>query len=126
MANPNSHDFGPLVEDVVARGVDDWVSDAELLDIAAGAGAHEPLDRRAIAIGLLAEVLIGELMGAGTLTEEGFAAWSCSAAEAVTTVTSDWLSRSDPLVMPGEIVWLCNTPRGESLGEEVLARERDT
>lgn len=114
-----------LVEDLVARGVDDWIYDAELLDIAACAGAHEPLDRRAVAIGLAAEVLIGGLMEAGTVTGTAFTPWMCSSVEAVARIADDWLSRSDPLVMPGEIMWLSNTARGAALGESVLARERE-
>lgn len=112
-----------VLEDLVARGVDDWVYDAELLDIAARHGVEEPGDRRTLAIGLAAEALFGGLVEAGTVSNEGFAPWACSAADAVEKIASDWLSRDDPLVMPGEIVWLNNTASGTAVGEAVLARE---
>jgi hypothetical protein len=112
-----------LVEDLVARGVDDWVYDAEVLDIVSRCDLEAPSDRRTVAIGLVAEVLIGGLMKAGTVSEDGFIAWACSPADAVSRVAREWLSRADPLVMPGEIVWLKNTARGTELGETVLRRE---
>ena len=114
-----------LVDDLVARGVDDWVYDAEILDIAYRCGLEAPSDRRTVAIGLVAEVLIGGLMEAGNVSDEGFTAWTCSPIDAVARVAREWLSRADPLVMPGEIVWLSNTTRGTELGEAVLRREQD-
>jgi hypothetical protein len=113
-----------LLEDLLARGVDDWVYDAQLLDIAASHGVESAADRRTLAIGLVAEALIGGFMEAGTVSNDGFVRWACSADAAVQTVTSEWLSRHDPLVMPGEIVWLTNTARGSGVGERVLAREQ--
>jgi hypothetical protein len=113
-----------LVEDLVARGVDDWVYAAEILDIASRCELDALDDRRAVAIGLVAEVLIGGLMEAGTVSKDGFTAWACSPADAVARVAREWLSRAHPLVMPGEIVWLNTTPRGRELGEAVLRREQ--
>jgi hypothetical protein len=113
-----------FLEDLVARGVDDWVYDAELLDIAARHGVEAPDDRRTLAIGLAGAALFSGLMEAGTVTDDGFAPWACSTSAAIEKIASDWLSRDDPLVMPGEIVWLNNTPRGTAVGEAVLAREQ--
>lgn len=113
-----------LLEDLIARGVDDWVYDAELLDIATRHGVEDPPDRRTLAIGLVAEALVGGFMEAGTVSDDGFAPWACAAAIAVEKVAREWLARSDPLVMPGEIVWLNNTARGTAAGEAVLAREK--
>jgi hypothetical protein len=111
-----------LVDDLIARGVDDWVYDAEILDVASRCKLDTIEDRRTVAIGLVAEALIGGLMEAGTLSEDGFTAWACSPAEAIARVARDWLSQADPLVLPGEIVWLNLTPRGRELGEAVLRR----
>lgn len=113
-----------LLQDLVARGVDDWIYDAELLDIAKQHGAEDPHDRRTVALGLLAEVLLGGLMEAGSVTDDGFAAWTCSPAESVERAAELWLSRSDPLVMPGEILWLSTTQSGSALGAAVLMEER--
>ncbi len=113
-----------LLEDLVARGVDDWVYDAELLDIAAQHGVEDPRDRRTLAIGLVTEAVVGGLVEVGSVSSDAFARWDCSASAAIERVAREWLSRADPLVMPGEIVWLNNTARGSAVGELVLARER--
>jgi hypothetical protein len=113
-----------LLEDLLARGVDDWVYDAELLDIAFRHGIKDAGDRRTVAVGLVTEALIEGLMEAGTVSTDGFTAWTCSPADAAARVASEWLARADPLVMPGEIVWLTNTAHGTEVGTAVLSREQ--
>lgn len=112
-----------LIEDLVARAVDDWVSDAEMLDIAQRQGVDDPSDRRTVALGLLAEALLRGYAQIGSVTDDGFSAWSCSPAEATERAALEWLARADPLVLPGEIFWLNGTARGVAAGEEILARE---
>ena len=113
-----------LLDDLVARGVDDWVYDAELLDIAAQHGADEPGDRLTVALGLAAQALIAGLVEAGTVSNDGFVAWNCTGVLALERIGRQWISLADPLVMLGEIVWLRNTPQGDAAGQAVLARER--
>jgi hypothetical protein len=113
-----------LVEDVVARGVDDWVSAAEVFDVASRSGVSEQPTLRALSVGLIAEVLVRGWMVPGELADSGFARWECSTAEAVARIAQDWFSREEPLVMPGEIVWLDPTEQGRELGLRVLEREQ--
>ena len=110
-----------LIEDLVSRGVDDWVADAELIDIA-GRIVTTPVDRRTVAIGLVAEALLRGLVEAGDVSRGGFAAWGCSAADALERIAKEWLAADDPLVTHGEIAWLSNTASGDALGNHVLAR----
>ena len=64
-------------------------------------------------------------MEAGSVSDDEFVGSGIGAAAAVERIAADWLSRDDPLVMPGEIVWLNNTPRGTEVGEAALAREQE-
>lgn len=101
-----------LIGDLLVRAMDDWLYDAELLDLARVLGAHSAQDQRTVALGMVAEALLSGLMEAGTVDDNGFTSWTCSAADAVTRISDEWLSRDDPLVMPGEIMWLNNTALG--------------
>lgn len=115
---------GSLIEELLARGVDDWVSAAELLDMASSAGVAEPNDRLTVAIGLATEAILRGLVEAGDVSEDGFTAWSCTPFEAIARVAETWLAREDSLVMPGEIVWLSNTDQGNEMAEGVSLHER--
>lgn len=111
-----------MLEDLLAHGVDDWVDACEVFDIARG-GLEDLSDRRALALGLITEVLVAGLMVPGDVTEHvGFGPWNVSAGAAVERIASEWLARSDPPVMMGDIVWLRNTPQGDAIGEAVLER----
>jgi hypothetical protein len=74
---------GPLVEDLVARGVDDWVCAAEVLDLAGRTRLQDPVERRTLALGLIAEVLFSALMEPGDVDATGFKASDLPAAEAI-------------------------------------------
>lgn len=113
-----------LLEDLVANGVDDWVYEAWLCGNIARRRASDPEERRAIALGLIAEVLFSGLMVPGSVAEDGFMPWHSSLAESFERIATAWLNVPDPDVRPGEIVWLSNTESGEKLGEAVLRRER--
>ena len=63
-------------------------------------------------------------MEAGVVEGKRFTAWTCSPTEALGRIAEDWLSRPDPMIMPGEIAWLNNTATGNARGEAVIARER--
>lgn len=113
-----------LVEDLLARAVDDWVSAAEVFDLAKRSGAVDPWALRALAVGLIAEVLTLGLMVPGEYDGSGHRKWECTPAEAIARISEDWFARPDPLVTPGEIVWLDTTSDGEALGQAVLNREQ--
>lgn len=113
-----------LLEDLLARSVDDWVSDAALIGIARRLTVSDPEAQRLLAIGLVAQVLVQGLMVAGDLDAVGHQPWECSPGDAVARVAEEWLARSNTPLAPGEVVWLDNTEAGRLIGEAVLARER--
>jgi hypothetical protein len=113
-----------LVEDLLARGVDDWVSAAEVFDVASRSAVSDPFALRALSVGLIAEVLVRGWMVAGDVTGSGFNRWDCTTAEAIMKVSDAWFAREQPLVMPGEVVWLNTTEQGAALGSGVLQREQ--
>jgi hypothetical protein len=111
-----------LIEDLVARCVDDWVHDAEVWgEIARRAGLSAE-DRLPIAIGVITVALLRGLVIAGDVMG-GFQPWDLSPSESAAAIADRWLPLEDPAVLPGDICWLCNTSAGEELGRAVLARE---
>lgn len=112
-----------LLEDLLARGVDDWIYVAEVFSMTAGRGIADPRERRALALGLITEALVQGFMEAGDIEGGEFKAWDLPVSEAIARVAEAWLARTDPAVMPGEVAWLNNTEQGTQLGEAVLARE---
>lgn len=112
-----------LIEDLVANGVDDWVYEALVCGNIARRRASDPQERRAIALGLIAEALFSGLMVPGSVNRDGFVPWHCSLAESFERIATAWLNAPDPDVRPGEVVWLSNTESGNRLGEAVLRRE---
>lgn len=113
-----------LIEDMLANGVDDWVDEALVFGNIARRVVADASDRRAVAIGLIESVLLAGQMDAGeTVSCMGFRPWDATPEEAALRVASEWMSRADPNVYPGEIVWLRNTSTGDAIGQAVLDRE---
>ncbi|WP_166350666.1 hypothetical protein [Phytoactinopolyspora limicola] len=99
------------------------MSAAKVIDLVRKSGATEPEDLRDPSVGLIARLLLTGLVVAGEVDGSGHVPWDCSAAEAMVRIVEDWNSRSDPFVMPGEIVWLDTTLAGHKIGEIVWRRE---
>ncbi|MCP3881352.1 MAG: hypothetical protein GY701_23615 [Sulfitobacter sp.] len=120
----STFDDRTLVEDMVANGVDDWVYEALVSGNIARRVVSAPTERRAVALGLIAEVLFSGLMEAGeTQKGRGFVPWGTDPGESLSRVADHWMGREDPDVGPGEIVWLRNTAAGDAIGAAVLSRE---
>jgi hypothetical protein len=100
-------------EELLARGVDDWVSVAEVVALTEGDTVR--------AVALVQQALTEGTALAGTLTEEGFTAWpgdpALSAARIAAALSGGQQQRK------GSIAWLCNTPSGDELGMAALDRE---
>lgn len=117
-------DFGrTLTEDLLARAAEDWVSAAEVIDLVRGSGVTDPEALRDLSIGLITRLMVQGLVVPGSVDEHNFVPWKCVAGEAVVRIATEWAARSDPFVMPGEIVWLDTTQDGQTKGEEIWERE---
>lgn len=112
-----------LLEDLLARGVDDWVYAAEVYDIAARTGLTDPSQIRMAAIGLVAEAIVRGLVVPGDVGDGRHQPWECSAGEAIVRIQEDWLKWGSEVPTPGAVVWLDVTPAGLRIGEAVIARE---
>jgi len=114
-----------LAEDLLARAAEDWVSAADVIDMMRRSGLTEPSDLRDLAVGVIARLLVEELVVAGDVQDSGHVPWPVAAGEAIVRIASLWAAEEDPFVMPGSIVWLDTTERGQSVGESVWRREDD-
>ena len=97
--------------EVLFEGCNDFVSASWVYSLAIDAGVESEDDRRALAIGVIAELLALELMVAGGLSPAGFSAWESSSAEAISRVVVQWaIHGNEPI--SNEVVWLSITDRG--------------
>ena len=115
-----------LIEDILARGVDDWLHPAEIDWVGARAGVTGTEPRRALAIGLVAQAICAGLLVAGEVTDDGFLPWDCGSASALAHIVEEWVAWGDAELTPGAICWFNLTEVGERMGQEVLAREAET
>lgn len=114
-------------EDVLVGGLDDWADAGWVYQSTSLAGITDSIQRRTLAIGLIAELLVEGLMLAGDVDEHGHHPWPHSVGDAIERITRTWLTEwPDEIPTPGAIAWLANTEAGNRAGREVLAREAET
>jgi hypothetical protein len=117
----NSDKRSPI-EDLLVAGLDDWLDTGWM--VTPIWDSTPPPNRKATAVGLIAELLIDELMVAGALTDRGFEPWECSPGDSLSRITREWLDVwRDVLPTPGAIAWFAITKKGTQLAQAVLARE---
>jgi len=119
----SSWDERGLVEDLVARGVDDWADLGIAIDIARRVAPAAGETRTLLAIGIVTVAIAQGFIIAGAVSEGTFEAWPLSAEDAIARLVREWSEMAvDP--RPGDIAWLCNTTDGDLIGAAVLERER--
>jgi hypothetical protein len=123
-ASPPGWDDLSLKEQVLVRGLDDWVYAADVYGIAAGSGLAEPSAIRELSLGLTSEILVEGLMVAGEVDGTGHRPWEMSTGDAIVRITEDWLEWTEQLT-PGAVVWLDLTETGRALAKDALRRQRD-
>lgn len=112
------------VDKLVMAGTDDWVYLAEAVRIVESTICGSAADIQRFTFELMREVTQQGLMELGDLNKEGFCRWRLPIEECLNRVEHEWnvLGRNPSL---GEICWLQNTDKGNTLGEE-LFKKRDT
>jgi hypothetical protein len=115
-----------LIDELLARGADDWVTAAEVAWIARSVGdASTDGDVLEVSVDVIRAVLTDGLMDAGDVTDGGFFEWGLSPAESVRRIEQAWLLLGR-LPNLGEVCWLSNTTAGQARAERVMAhRDRD-
>lgn len=112
-----------LAEDVLANGIDDWVYAGWVHQIVRRSGVADLAQLRELAVGLIAELIVSELVVPGDYDGDTHQPWKCSAGDAIVRITEEWLAWGDSAPTPGAIVWLALSPAGAALGAAVLQRE---
>jgi hypothetical protein len=114
-------------EDVLVGGLDDWAYAGWVYGSTRLAGVTDSEQRRVVAIGLIAELLVDGLMLPGDVDEHGHHPWPHSPGDALERITREWLTEwRNEVPPPGAIVWLANTEAGSAIARDVLAREAST
>lgn len=112
-------------DDVLVGGLDDWAYAAWVYGSTGLGGLSDPVLRRALALGIIAELLVEGLVVAGEVDEQGHHPWPCSPGEAIERIAREWITDWEyEIPAPGAIVWLANTDKGNRIAHTVLARER--
>jgi hypothetical protein len=110
-----------LIDELVIRGTDDWVTAAEVAWIAKSVGrAPTNNDIKTLSVELIHAVLQAGLMEAGDVTDGGFFGWGVSPNEASARIERSW-EQLDRLPNLGEVCWLANTEAGDQRGHAVTS-----
>ena len=114
------------INDLVMRGCDDWVDASEVTSVAKFTGHARTEDEiRSLSLELIRKVVRQGLMEIGDLPDKSrrLALWPMTPQECLDRVEREWkaLGRNPSL---GEICWLQNTDKGNTLGES-LFKTRD-
>lgn len=111
-------------EDLLIGGLDDWADAGWALQSTRLSGATNLTELRDATLALIADVLREGLMVAGDLVGSKHVPWHGEPQEWVERIRREWLDEwGDEVPTPGAIVWLGNTPAGDAVARDVLARE---
>jgi hypothetical protein len=110
------------IEEILNRGLDDWVHAAELVYVTISVGgAVTDAEIRDLSIEILRKVVKEGLMEVGDLTTQGFHAWNLPADEALDRIEREWNSLGRPPDI-AEICWLSNTEEGDKRARQLPPR----
>ena len=110
-----------LVEEILARSVDDWLHVADFSAVASRCGITDAEAIRGLAIGLIAVTVCDGLMVIGDVDASGFHRWPGSTGETLIRLIEVW-NPHEPYPTPGSVAWLDCTPKGLRIGNSVLDR----
>lgn len=108
------------VNDILVRGLDDWIQASEVDSVARTVGgATTELEAQKLSLEIIRHVIKDGLMEAGDVTGHGFHAWNLSADDAIERIEREWaaLGRFPTL---GEICWLSNTAEGDTRARRLI------
>ena len=123
--NSNEALVTAIIDEVVVRASDDWLTLAEF-DWIVGRNASTrnvdlpPAKRIRFGLEILQRMLEKGLMVVGSVRDEtgGFAAWACDPSQALAKISGEWRpDRAQPQM--GDICWLANTSDGDAYAETV-------
>jgi hypothetical protein len=97
---------------VLIRGLDDWVDAAEVAWVVKDVlKLTADVEIRRVALEVIADLILQQLMTVGDVTNDGFSEWSVTPVKAVERIRATW-SALVGLPRMGDICWLANTSDG--------------
>ena len=115
----------PCVDEILVRGLDDWIQAAEVAYVSRLCGKVKTLDdTRNLSIDVIGELLKRHLVEIGDVSDDGFKAWDISEVSAVEKVEASWrnLTRGPEL---GELFWLNLTESGQRLATQIWEQRKE-
>jgi hypothetical protein len=113
------------IEDVLNRGLDDWIDITELAFVAKSVGrAGTDAEIRDLSIEIIRNVIQEGLMEVGDVTTDGFHRWGLSPDEALKRIEHDWAALGR-WPYTGDICWLSNTEKGDEIARQLDHSNRD-
>jgi hypothetical protein len=115
------------IEEILLRGLDDWIQAAELAWVAKSIGqAFSVSDHRALSLSLVRQLLASGLCEPGDVTEpSGFIRWGTPIAATMQRIESCWPNGA-PSPELGSCFWLRLTAEGERQAISLLASKRSS
>lgn len=112
------------LEDLLIRGLDDWIQAAEVASVSRTTGGAESDEaRRELSLRIIRKLLEDGLVEAGMVGEkEGFIPWGIPVDDAMQRIESEWSATSMGPGL-GEVCWLNLTEQGQSQARTLWSRE---
>jgi len=113
------------VEELLVSTIYDWIDLGFLRSTVRETTGVGPAELHAAVMTVVAQLVMDGLVAAGDVTDEGFRAWDCSRAQAVSRIDREWRAEPDPELWPFQVAALAPTQQGVTVIESVMAREGD-
>jgi hypothetical protein len=107
-------------EEILVRGLADWVMFAEVYDLTRDWALERSLDPRTESLRVLRVLLSEGLVEIGDVERDaGFVPWGLGADEALERVVDRW-DRLNADLNLGDVCWLSNTAQGDARAQALL------
>ena len=112
------------VNEILVRGLDDWIQAAEVASIARTLGGAKGDDEiREVSMEIVCQVLDRKLMEIGDVSQLGFQSWRVSLSEVLARIDAAWRRRyHEPNL--GDLFWLNLPDLGQRTANEVCERAK--
>lgn len=113
------------VDDLLIRGLDDWLQAAEVASVARTIGAaRTESEVRALSVQVVRDLLQRDFMVVGTVAGTEFTPWGIAMEDALERIEREWRARPEGPNL-GDICWLNLTERGSGRAEDLRSRSRE-
>jgi hypothetical protein len=110
-----------IIEELLVRGLDDWMLLAEVAEVVSEETLTQGEDLVKAVIDVLHTMIESKLVVIGSMDQNGFTPWDESIEVSLTRVRREW-QPPGRLLGIGEVCWLSTTLEGDRLAKEVVRR----